>query len=124
MVSVPLVFSSYPPHLLHHFLQGRRDGRGGGALDAAVGAMQLSVVDLPDLSTVNRQGMSQSVLWPAESASLIHMSKHMDAHIYTNTHTHTQLVCKGANAAKRRPKMSTCVKAKCCFVFRMSAMEV
>lgn len=88
MVSVPLVFSSYPPHLLHHFLQGRRDGRGGGALDAAVGAMQLSVVDLPDLSTVNRQGMSQSVLWPAESASLIHMSKHMDAHIYTDTHTH------------------------------------
>lgn len=36
---------------------GRRDGGGReGAFDAAAGAALLSVVDLPDLSTVNRQG--------------------------------------------------------------------
>lgn len=31
-------------------------GRREGAFDAAAGAALLSVVDLPDLSTVNRQG--------------------------------------------------------------------
>lgn len=47
---------------LHHFLQGRMEGGGRdggrreGAFDAAAGAALLSVVDLPDLSTVNRQG--------------------------------------------------------------------
>lgn len=37
--------------------EGGRDGGGReGAFDAAAGAALLSVVDLPDLSTVNRQG--------------------------------------------------------------------
>lgn len=43
---------------LRHFLQGKREAWGGqgGSFDAVVGAALLSVVDLPDLSTVNIQG--------------------------------------------------------------------
>ncbi len=76
---------------------------GGVGFDGAVGAALLSVVDLPDLSTVNRQGMSQSVLWPAESASLIHMSKHNDTHTHKHTHTHRRMnnqYAKGTDAAR------------------------
>ncbi len=49
-ISVFCSFSRVEP--LHHFLQAG----GGGAFDAAVGTALLSVVNLPDLSTVNRQG--------------------------------------------------------------------
>lgn len=56
-VSVPLVPSTFPQHayILYATSSGA-GGRQGCAFDAAVGAALLSVVDLPDLSTVNIQG--------------------------------------------------------------------
>lgn len=50
-VFIPLV-----SHLFRLYITSSRAGGREGAFDAAAGAALLSVVDLPDLSTVNRQG--------------------------------------------------------------------
>lgn len=84
-------FLLFPPcfihhvHALHHFLQGRSEA---GCVCVSVwrcSRLSAALSGGPARPQYSQQtGMSQSVLWPAESASLIHMSKHTDK--YTHTH--------------------------------------
>lgn len=54
-VSETFPYHTHLPYVTSCRARGRRGGW-GGSFDAVVGAALLSVVDLPDLSTVNIQG--------------------------------------------------------------------
>lgn len=46
----------FPIMFIFYITSSGAGGRQGGVFDAAFGAALLSVVDMPDLGTVNRQG--------------------------------------------------------------------